>query len=71
MRYKIIFLLFQEDSEDDVVVNQPSSTNNATGGGTQHTNVFAMPPPTYTATSANENTALNPDGTPTKYSLSK
>lgn len=57
----------QEDSEDDVVVNQPSSTNNTTGGTGQPTNVFAMPPPT----SANETTALNPDGTPTKYSASK
>ncbi|XP_015371204.1 PREDICTED: dnAJ-like protein slr0093 [Diuraphis noxia] len=57
----------KEDSEDDVVVNQPSSTNNATGGAGQHTNAFAMPPPP----SANETTALNPDGTPTKYSASK
>ncbi|XP_025420757.1 dnaJ homolog subfamily C member 5-like isoform X2 [Sipha flava] len=56
-----------EDSEDDVVVNQPSSTNNTTGGTAQNTNVFAMPPPN----SANETTALNPDGTPTKYSASK
>ncbi|XP_060850904.1 dnaJ homolog subfamily C member 5-like isoform X1 [Rhopalosiphum padi] len=57
----------KEDSEDDVIVNQPSSTNNATGGAAQHSNAFAMPPPP----SANETTALNPDGTPTKYSASK
>ncbi|VVC45210.1 Hypothetical protein CINCED_3A019328 [Cinara cedri] len=56
-----------EDSEDDVVVNQPSSTNASTGGTAQHTNAFAMPIPL----SANETTALNPDGTPTKYSASK
>jgi len=56
-----------EDSEDDVVVNQPSSTNNTTTGTTQQTNIFTMPPPP----SANETTALNPDGTPTKYSASK
>ncbi|XP_050423662.1 dnaJ homolog subfamily C member 5 homolog isoform X2 [Adelges cooleyi] len=54
-----------EDSEDDVIVNQPTSTNGASDkmGST----VIAMPPPS----SANETTALNPDGTPTKYSTSK
>ncbi|XP_050423661.1 dnaJ homolog subfamily C member 5 homolog isoform X1 [Adelges cooleyi] len=55
----------KEDSEDDVIVNQPTSTNGASDkmGST----VIAMPPPS----SANETTALNPDGTPTKYSTSK
>lgn len=52
-----------------MVVNQPSSTNSGPVGEKMggHSTVFAMPPPT----SVNETTALNPDGTPTKYSSSK
>lgn len=62
-----VYFIMQEDSEDDVVVKEPSPTNNTMGGTSQYTNVFAMP----SVTSVNETTALNLDGTPTKYSASK
>ncbi|XP_050524232.1 dnaJ homolog subfamily C member 5 homolog isoform X2 [Daktulosphaira vitifoliae] len=56
-----------EDSEDDIIVNQPSSTNGTGSSDKMGSTVIAMPPPS----TVNETTALNPDGTPTKYSTSK